>query len=246
MAHVFFNVNNKDCFEYAKRLDAMKRYDFPLAVRGTLNDLAFKQQKLITKEAKKLFQHNRVPTFFRAFSTTHKATGWDVNSMISLAGIQDKGKKAIKNLQQQEAGGSIKGKSFIYENASRGGSANSAVRPQNYIKNFGIIKGKFTKKFKSAKARFIAAAIVAQKTGKLLITGERRGRFAILVKGLYLHTHNEVSMQSDLMFAFKKSGHRFTVNKHPFIEISTKETVAGINEIFKENAEKRFTKALKK
>lgn len=246
MSNVFFNVNNKQCLDFAKRLDAMHKSDFPLAVRGTLNDLAFKQQKLIPKEAKKLFLHNRVPTFFRAFSTTKKATGWDVNSMISLAGIQDKGKKAIKNLQQQETGGGIKGKSFIYESAARGGSPNSPVKPQNYIKNFGIIKGKFTKKFKSSKARFIASAIMAQRTGKLLITVARRGRFAILIKGVYLHSGNEVSMQSDLMFAFKKSGHRFTVNKHPFMEISTKKTVEGINDIFIANAEKRFAKALRK
>ena len=108
---VVFDVNTNDVIELTVALKKMHRSAFPVAVRSTLNELAFmtKQKQLIPTAQKKVIVRNK--TFFRRFSGVNKATGFNVDSMRSEVGFTKN--KATKGMKQQEIGGSLKAKSSI-------------------------------------------------------------------------------------------------------------------------------------
>ena len=247
-------IDLRDNTAYIKKLSEMKKYDMPLAIRSTLNDLAFEQKKIIPKEAKKEFI-TRSKTFFRAFSTIQKANGFNVNTMFSLVGMQTKGLKALGNLAKQETAGEINKQSFIYNRDARGGSDKKQVLQNNLLNSSNILNGKSNAvvgkkkiKIKSKKALFVASAIMAQKTGKFMIFSKGIGsyKFALKVTGIYLGAKKSVSIKTQVM-AVKKDGiKKYTLKtKHPFMINSTNETTKQIQALFIKNAEKRFAKALK-
>jgi len=123
------------------------------------------------ESAKKNFIH-RKPTFFKANSKVDPATGFDVSSMKSTVGfvkIAGKG-NTVEDLEEQEGGGDIGGRSFIpLKQARTGNSWNKTVRAKARISD---IKSKIVDsrraKGKTDEEKFIKSAIHAGVNGWVL------------------------------------------------------------------------------
>lgn len=105
----------------------------------------------------------RMPNFFKANSSVDMARGYNLDEMQASVGFLAKGAKtqhAVDELEQQEYGGTIMGRSFIPTKQARGGNPNKGVRPQNRISaiknmvNSNTIDGKSpAQKFRHAVAK---------------------------------------------------------------------------------------------
>lgn len=105
----------------------------------------------------------RMPSFFKANSSVEMASGYDIDTMQASVGFLARGAKsdkAVAELDQQEHGGSIGGRSFIPMTEARGGNPGKGVRPQNRITglknivNSNTIEGKTpAQKFRHAIAK---------------------------------------------------------------------------------------------
>lgn len=133
-----FDINTKAHIELTAKLGKLHRSALPVAVRGTLNDLAFETKKNIPETASRKFT-TRNPSFFRAFSSVDRARGFDINSMTATVGINpSKGSKVAEGLEKQETGGAIQGRKLIPHDKGRvSGSHSKRLRRKH---RFGNIK----------------------------------------------------------------------------------------------------------
>lgn len=140
---VVLNINTDAVIRHSARLEQIRKSALPSAVRGTLNDAAFDvKQRTMPAHAHTTFI-KRSPNFFKANSRVEMATGNQINSMRSSVGFfsnnlrSDKGNPAdnfaVKDLEQQEHGGKIAGKSFIPLDTARTGGHASLVKPANRL-----------------------------------------------------------------------------------------------------------------
>lgn len=167
------NVNTDAVVALTNKLDKLHKSAFPVAVRTTLNSAAFdmKKDKLL-KSAKDVFEQ-RSPNFFKAFSRVEQAKGFDVGSMKSTVGFTEQGlqggatNKAVEDLQDQEEGGSISGRSFIPQKRARkaGRGVTKAEFRISDIRSLKFIdadKVSFKGSYRRRGQRFIRAAIKAK------------------------------------------------------------------------------------
>lgn len=140
---IVLDINTNAVIKHSARLEQLRKSALPSAVRGTLNDLAFDvKQSTMPAHAHTQFI-KRSPNFFKANSRVEMATGNQINSMRSTVGFfsnnlrSDKGNPAdnfaVKDLEQQEHGGKIAGKSFIPLDTARTGAYNTLVKPANRL-----------------------------------------------------------------------------------------------------------------
>lgn len=109
------DVNMDAVVVFSNKLEKLNKTAFPKAVATALNSAAFDvKQNTMLKSSKKAFVE-RQRNFFRANSRVEMAKGMNVNNMQSIVGFRDLGGKnfAVDDLEQQEKGGNIKGKSLI-------------------------------------------------------------------------------------------------------------------------------------
>jgi hypothetical protein len=121
MATQLFSWRNDDVVAFSAQLQKVHRAALPNAVRFTLSDAAvnMKKESLIKSANKNFTIRNR--SFFKSYSVFNKATGYDINKMVSNAGITKSSKaknansksKAGIGLSKQEFGGSVESKAYI-------------------------------------------------------------------------------------------------------------------------------------
>lgn len=170
-------VDSSALVVFTNKLEQMRKYDFPLAVRGTLNSAAFDtKQKTMPASADKHFV-KRKPNFFKANSKVQMAQGFDVNVMKSEVGFISTNLNynhfAVYELEQQEYGGVITNRSFIpLEGARRDKTRNTMVNPKDRLSSIEEVVGNLDKiisvknaKGKSKAQQFIKSAIFAGKGG---------------------------------------------------------------------------------
>jgi len=161
------NINARGVVALAHKLEQVHRSALPVAVRQTLNSAAFDvKQNTMPESAKGTFTQ-RKPNFFKANSKVLAAKGFDINNMKAVAGFTGKD-QAVEDLDQQEQGGRIDGRSFIPLDSARVGKSNTKnVRPNARLAGRDIIDGR--KGSRSRKQNFIRAAIRAHNTGAFVI-----------------------------------------------------------------------------
>lgn len=168
------NVNTDKVLLYSNILKEMHRSALPSAVRGTLNKAAY-DVKTNTMPAKAKAEFvERDSNFFKANSKFEYAKGFDINSMQSKVGfvennLRDKPNTAIKELEQQEEGGTIPNKTFIaLPDARQGKSFNKKVRANARIKQLKKFVNLKNASGKSWAERAIKSAVFAGKGGLVL------------------------------------------------------------------------------
>lgn len=155
---MIININTDEVVVFTNKLHALSRSALPQAIRNTLNGTALDVKKnTMPKEAAKEFTQ-RKPSFFKAKSRVDFARGSDIRLMESTVGfIGDD--QAVKDLEQQEYGGDIEGRSFIAMDTARGGASHDKmVKPANRLSNIKNILNSNTMEGRTPKAQFIHAA----------------------------------------------------------------------------------------
>jgi hypothetical protein len=159
------NINTDAMVVMTAKLESVGKNALPNAVRGTLNSLAFDVKKrTLPKSAKDTFE-TRQKTFIKAFSRVNVAKGNDMDSMRSEVGFFDRGaksKQAVEDLEKQEHGGRIAGRSFIpLETARTGKSRSRMVAAKNRLGRIGRVVDSSKATGKNRQERFFKSAIFA-------------------------------------------------------------------------------------
>lgn len=243
-----FDVNNKDVIKFSNRLEKMHKSDFPLAVRGTLNDLAFDQKtKELMIAAEQVFIL-RNPNFIRSHTGVIKADGWDVNNMQSICGVTPKGLQAAKQLEVQEKGGTIPDRKIIYVDPARGGSKEKRVKTRNWVNKSGYVQGRPNRR-RGRRSQIVAQSVVARNTGKLIKIKTRTSDHFFKVNSVRFigrGLSRRVNMRMTAIASYER-GRSIKISKErPFMRISGERSLSKANNFFIKNAERRFEKALMK
>jgi len=248
------NVNTKELIAYSAKLEKLNRSAFPSAVRNTLNEAAFTTKKNIPVHAAGKFVTRR-KTFFKKFSRVEKASGFNINSLVSKAGIDSSvGQELLKNLEAHEEGGKIVGRKIVpHDEARTSNSSGKAVRSRNYANK--VAAHNASRAFKShsgsGSSKFVAAVFSTVKAGKrnmFLASGKTKGKsigMIYSVKGLSKNVKT-----GKVRFKLKKI---YTVRRSPDSSVSGKgyvrsSAIAASEKMsfsFKKHAEFQFLKALK-
>lgn len=244
------NMDNSQVKAYTNKLQQMHRSNFPIAVRQTLNDLAFdvKQKELLRYADKEFILRN--PNFFKRFSGVKKAVGFDLKSMNSEVGIiksTAQGGEAAANLTKQEYGGSISDRSMIYMNQSRiSGSKTKRVKKANYLGSKGLVGGKPLKGYgmRTRKSNFVAAAYVAIRENKNVLWETKSGFTLYSVSSLSFSgtgKNRNVKVNATPLASYEKN-RSVRIMAHPFLKPASLAAYQKQGYFFIKNAEKRLNK----
>lgn len=246
------DVNSDALVKLSKKLEGLNRSAFPITVRQTLNTFAFETKKRIPTEAKKIFV-TRNPGFWNAFSRVEKAKGFNVNSMVSKAGMTEgkKGKKseqAGRNLKQQQLGGKIDGRTFVPKDSARvGGKRTGKVRKENRLSalqdDFKVAPVISRSDGSSGRQQFLKTSIYAAVHGKKLIRSSKMLYRIQRGRGKYLYKTAGITIGVTPLYSIKK-GRSVDVEAKPFVRRIAKLNGKKGDRIFAKHAEKQFKKAM--
>lgn len=248
---MILNINSDAAVIFTNKLEKLHRSAIPVAIRGTLNDTAFKMKKTTMPKKAKLMFEERQPNFFKANSRVEVAIGFDVKSMASTVGFVSSGlhntatNYAVKDLEKQEHAGTIKGRSFKpLPAARRGGTGNVRAnsRISQLLKAGNVIDARDSRRSGSGAngkmQQFIKASLHAGAGGYVL-----GGKILWRVKAIERIGRN-TKFTKEKLYSFTKSG-TATVKATPFMRESALEVQKEMEFFYKLQATKQFEKALR-
>lgn len=209
----------------ANKLERNHKSDLPIAIRSTLNEMAFRMKKSeIAQSAKKEFDYKRT-NIVQNLTRFEKATGFNIARMKSKAGIteQPRRQKVARGLATQEVGGKLESKATPTLK-SRGGSASSKVRKSNRMQSNRMVDARNAKR-----QNFIAAAAIAKKNNAFLLvstnsgsvdavarvsrfTRKKRGNPNIKLRWMYSIRHSNKTISPSKTRKFVKKAYLQTMN----------------------------------
>lgn len=238
------NINNDEVVKFTNKLEKMHRSALPVAIRGALNNAAFDvKTNTMPKNAADNFV-SRQANFFKANSRVSMASGFDVNNMEAVVGFVSTSLKggnnyAVKDLEQQEYGGTIRGKSFIPLRSARSSSSdNKAVRPSNRISNIRKIVNARNAKGVNDKQKFVKSVLFAGVGGHVL--GDIKGK-QILWRVNSLNKTSGGNFKLTALYSYE-NGRSVKVSNRGFMRESSVQSGKKIDSYFIAQAEKQFAK----
>lgn len=240
------NINANAFVVLANKLEQLNRSALPVAIRQTLNDAAFDvKNKSLQQSASKNFIR-RSPSFFKTFSAVNKADGFNINKMQAEVGMNDRGKTsartAVKHMDIQEQGGSIK-EGSAYLAGARGGNNAGKVRRSNYFDKSRMIRGPLTRPV-TAKSNFVAMAFMAAKEKKRLSVKTAGGRFLMSISNVRKLKNGSVKITSKLLMK-NRSGKPAHITATHFNREAAEMTAPKMPYFFVRAAQQRFERALR-
>lgn len=223
----------------------MRKSALPNAVRETLSRAAMDVKKnTMPRQADKTFV-NRAPNFFKANSRVEFARGYNIATMKSTVGFVEKSLKgennfAVKDLEQQEHGGTIKGRSFVPLVTARAGNSDSGlVKPKNRISKIRRIINSKNSRGKNKAQKFIIAANEAGRGG-YVIGGSNKILFRVksLGKSSSLKTRRQ-KIKVEPLYVFRRKG-KAKVKSTSFMERASLLTARNLDNIFIQEAKKQI------
>lgn len=238
------NVNNNEVIALTAKLEQLNRSAFPSAVRNSLNAAAFDMKKdTILKSAKDNFTQ-RKPTFFKSNSRVEAAKGFDIKTMSSKVGFTGDS-QAVDDLEKQEKGGEIDGRSFLpfgskggANPARSGNSYGKNIKPNARLKTMKIVNPSKVSG-KNDKEKFIKSVIHAGVGGFVLGNTNNILWRVNSIKGM-----RKGELKLTPLYTFKK-GRDVNVKATHFMKEATEETIKKIDKLYMEQAQKQFDKALR-
>jgi hypothetical protein len=238
------NINTDAVVKFTNTLEKLHRSALPVAVRTSLNSAAFDVKKrTLLKETSESFTI-RQKNFFKANSRVEQAQGFNMNTMRATIGMVEGGLKggnnyAVKDLEQQERGGSIKGKSFIPLSPARvGGSNAKAVRPQNRLNAIQNVVNYKNAKGANDKQRFVKSVHHAGVGGHVI--GKVKNK-EILWRVNSLSKTEGGNFKLTALYSYKEK-RSVKVNNRNFMEKSATESGRSIEKFFILEAKKQIAK----
>jgi hypothetical protein len=233
----YIDINTDGMVQHTARLERMHRYVLPNAVRETLNSMAFDvKTNTMPREAQKAFV-NRKPNFFKAMSRVDVAKGWDIRSMKATVGfINGDQNQAVEDLEKQEKGGIIKGRTFVPVKGARIGKDNrKSVARKNRVSSFGRVVNTRNAKGKNKGQKFIKSVVHAGKGGIVI-----HNKAVFRVKNLRRVSKSKWNFKLDLIYTYEKGRSiRITKATH-FMEKASKKTQKKAEMIYKKEAERQL------
>lgn len=234
-----FNVNTDEVVKFTNKLEKLHKSAFPVAVRSTLNSAAFDvKQKTMPSQANVSFE-NRSKNFFKSNSRVEMAVGFDVKSMKSTVGFLSRGgtNKAVDELEQQESGGTIGGRSFIAVDSARIGKSHSKnVQKKNRISIMPNVVDARKAKGKNPRQKFIKSLIHAGVGG--LVLSEHKGK-EMLWRVNSLNRDSKGRFKLTAIYSFKK-GRSVRVSATHFMEKSSLKSAQKLDDFFIIEAQKQI------
>lgn len=258
--NIHFNVNVESSVAMINKLQQLHKSAFPLAVRETLNDMAFDvKTKTLDQSAQKNFLHRRSQTFFKKFSGVNRATGWNINSMHADVGMTAQGTPraapAVSHMQQQEEGGKIT-TGLDYLRDTRTGKTNSSSvrgnrRWSNQTKlasNNFTWKGKHQLSGGTTKSRMINSMFMAAHTAKVMMIKQANRNLYIQVNSISKYGSgkftNQFKINSKLLYISRSGGNDPVMATH-FSREAAMATVPKTQSFWIKNAQKQITRLWK-
>lgn len=248
-----FDVNMDAAIALTAKLERLHRSAFPVAVRGTLNRAALKAKKEMPNTAKKAFKRSNRPglaTFIRAFSTVDKATGFTIKTMKATVGINaNKGSQIAEGMEKQEFGGTIKGRKLIPHDRGRtSGSYTKRLQKKYQSNKLDFVKGK--SKGRTRKSNAVAKAIVAQRTGKMIL--QKRNKSGGLGSVFRIRSlsfsgngpNRNVRFKVTPIYIYRRTK-TSRVKASPFVKPAVQRAIKTIPDLYRREAEKQFKRLLK-
>lgn len=236
-------INTDAAHGYAKKLIEMRKSAFPTAIRNTLNSVAFDvKTKTMPVEVKKFI--NRQENFFRANSKVERAMGLDINTMSSKVGFVSTNLKlgannyAVKDLEEQESGGSIGGKSFIPidEFARSGANNRGLVKPNARLSRIKNMVDAKAMPGKSNRQKFIQAAATVGQGGFVLYENKVWRIDSRVVSNLKTR---KVQFKSNPIYTFKR-GRTIRVKSTHFMKTASFQSARKMESFFMQYAKREL------
>jgi hypothetical protein len=229
---MMININSDAVVVFTNKLEKMSRSALPYAIRQTLNTVAFDVKKnTMPKSADNEFE-NRSPNFFKANSRVDMATGNDIDSMKSTVGFIGND-QAVRDLEQQEYGGTIEARSFIPMDTARVGSSNSKkIRPANRISKVNKIIDSNTMEGKTPQQKFNHAVAKAGSGGYVIGNNENKTLFRV-------ESIDSSGYKLRALFSYKK-GRTVKVSETSFMRDASIESADKMEKIFIDQATKQI------
>jgi hypothetical protein len=248
--NVKFDINIDEVVKFTNKLEKLPNNALPAAIRGTLNDAAFMMKtKTMPKVAKAMFTE-RQPNFFKANSRFESAKGNNINTLASTVGFLSSGLHnqatnfAVKDLEQQEQGGTIKGRSFKpLEDARRGkrGLVKPNARISQILKAGKIIDVRDAKGANKMQ-QMIKSAIHAGEGGYIMTGSNGKGGALWRIKRVK-RISGDTFFTKEKLYSFKKSGVA-KVHATGFMKKAALEVQKEMEALFKIQAYRQIKKAM--
>ncbi len=241
------NVNTDEVVRYSNKLEKLHRSAFPIAIRGTLNNGAFDVKKnTMPASADKEFTIRR-KNFFKANSRVNMAKGFNIRTMQAIIGFIGT-QQAVEDLEQQEEGGIIKGRTFIPNRTGvKAATAfNKNVKPTNRVTSILSRKRIKLRKQKGSNwaQRAIQASVKAGVGGLVQDWKPGRGGLIWLVKSIKRIGLNIRFERVDLLYINKSGNVR--IKATGFMKKATLKTGKKLEGFYIKQAKKQIEKALLK
>lgn len=250
------NLDTSKVVVFADKLESMSKRALPRAVKETLSKAALDvKQRTMPISAEKSFTVRR-KNFFKANSSVQFAKMGSIDSMRATVGFIETKLKggdnyAVKDLEQQEYGGRIKGRKFIPMDTARVGKSRDklvkrSVPKLSELKDIGIVwagdrKNRGSRKrAKTKKQRWVRAAFRAG-VGGFVAGNMRKGRITIRqIKQISTNIKTrKLDIKSVPVYSFKKGGIK-PVKSRGFMRRASLDTGTIMDDIFINEARKQI------
>lgn len=243
------NINTGALVKFTNELEKINKSALPVAIRSTLNDAVFDiKTRTMPQSAASEFTQRR-KNFFTANSKFEAAKGLSINSMKAAVGFYENRltdsatNYSVKDLQQQEHGGTIHEKQFIPMAPARvGGKGN--VRPNarlKSIKQHGIIVARNLSGGKTKGEKFIRAMYKAGPGGYVL-GGTTKGENVLWrINSLPTGINHGSGLDITALYDYSK-GRSIHVDKTEFMKEASLKSASRLNEFYRKNASKQLKK----
>lgn len=237
------NINTTAVVAFTNTLEKLHRSALPSAIRDALNSAVYDvKTKTLLKNSDEKFT-NRQPNFFKANSRFENAKGFNVNTMKATVGFVSTGLKgnnnfAVKDLEQQEKGGTIKRRSYVAMKTARSGNSPlKNVRASARLSNIRKIVDSKKMSGRHDREKFRKSVHVAGVGGYVL--GNRNP--AILWRVNSLRRTGSLPFKLTPLYTFKQN-RSVSVQPTNFMKTSSLQSGAKIEIFYIEKAKRQMAK----
>lgn len=246
------NVDNSKVVQFADRLESLSKTGLQRVVKETLSKSALHvKQKTMPKSTERAFTI-RKKNFFKANSRVEFAKLGRIDSMKATVGFIEgklKGDNnfAVRDLEQQEFGGRIKGRKFIPLDSARTGKnrdkpVKRAVPKVKELKSFGVVAANDRRRLRgsSKKQKWIRAAFRAGQGGFVLgLKKQGRQTLSRIDQISSNRATGKLEIKRTAVYSYKKGGIK-PVKSRGFMRRAVHETGLNMDDIFINEARKQI------
>lgn len=240
------NIDTTAVVKFTNTLEKLHKSALPSAIRGALNSAVYDvKTKTLPKNSDEKFI-NRQPNFFKANSRFENAKGFNVKTMKATVGfvsVNLKGNNnfAVKDLEQQEEGGTIKKRSFVALRTARSGNSSiKNVRASARLSSIRKIVDSKKMSGRNDREKFRKSVYVAGVGGYVL--GNRNP--SILWRVNSLKKSGALAFKLTPLYTFKQN-RSVSVQPTFFMKTSSLQSGAKIEQFYIKEAQRQIAKFTK-